>query len=223
MRRFLWATPLLFVLISSGARANSVSISLGVNNGLGYNFGFEEQSPGMTVFLDGGTNVFVFFIGYAPGTTLSAFAAPVYLDDGIAQIGGVDYPLNVTTTGSLFMSSFTLPTPTNGASNIAEPVVLTFTDSVTVAATGQIINLAGSQAGKITFFLDPDGLYYAGGFTTIPEPGTVGLMGTGLIGIFSVARRRLRIFMRLRPPRGLILSGAVVGSDTAAKARSCQG
>jgi hypothetical protein len=75
-------------------------------------------------------------------------------------------------------------------------VWLWFGGSVTVADTGQIIDLYGSSKGKITFFR-ADGLYYAGSFTTVPEPGTLGLMGTGLIGIFSVARRRLRIFTRL--------------------------
>jgi hypothetical protein len=195
MRRFLWVTPLLFVLISCCAWANSISIFLDPNDGAGDNFAILQQSRGMTVFLSGGTPVDFFNIyGYAPGSTIGGDTT-VYLDFGEAIIRGVYHDLNVA-EGSLFMSSFTLPT--NGASTfVAVPVWLSFGASVTVADTGQIIDVVGSSKGKITFFRGYDGLYYAGSFTTAPEPGTLGLIGTGLIGIFSVARRRLRIFTRL--------------------------
>jgi hypothetical protein len=146
--------------------------------------------------ITGGGTPYDFFNmdGYAPGSTLGGNTT-VYLDFGAATIRGVYHDLNVG-TGSLFMSSFTLPT--NGASTFfTVPVWLSFGASVTVADTGQIIDVSGSSKGKITFFKGYDGLYYAGSFTTVPEPGTLGLMGTGLIGIFSVARRRLRIFTRL--------------------------
>ena len=195
MRRFLWATPLLlFVLISSGAWANSITIFLYPNAGFGDNFGFLEQNRGMAVSLWGGTPYDFFNIdGYAPGSTLGG-GTIVYLDFGEATIRGVYHDLNVA-EGSLGMSSFTLPT--KGASTFTVPVWLSFGASVTVADTGQIIDVSGGWRGKITFFKGYDGLYYAGSFTTVPEPGTLGLMGTGLIGIFSVARRRLRIFTRL--------------------------
>jgi hypothetical protein len=209
MRRFLWATPLLIVLISSGAWADSVNIFLSPNDGSGDNFGIEQQSRGMTVFLGGGTP-FDFFniLGYEPGSTLGGDTT-VYLDFGTAQIGGVNYDLDITTTGDLFMSGITLPT--NGAFTVTDPVVLSFTGSATIADTGQIINVSGSSTGKITF-QEYGGLYYAGAFTTTPEPGTVGLIGTGLIGIFSVARRRLRISTPLGPTR--ILPSAVLRIDT---------
>ncbi|PYX67952.1 MAG: hypothetical protein DMG72_24050, partial [Acidobacteria bacterium] len=35
--------------------------------------------------------------------------------------------------------------------------------------------------------------YYADRFTTAPEPGTLGLMGMGLISILALARKRLSI------------------------------
>jgi hypothetical protein len=193
MRRFLWATPLLFVLISSSAWANSITISLDPNNGSGPNFGFVQQSNrANAVFFAGGTFALMDW-GYDPGSTLGG-ETTVYLDFGEALIRGVYHDLSVG-SGSLDMSSFTLPT--NGASTFTVPVWLWFGGSVTVADTGQIIDVYGSSKGKITFFRGYDGLYYAGSFTTVPEPGTLGLMGTGLIGIFSVARRRLRIFTRL--------------------------
>ena len=196
MKRFLWATPLLFVLISSVARADSVNISFGPNSGSGDNFRIEQQSGGTTVILGGGTP-FGFFddIGYAAGSTLGGFTT-VYLDYGSAQIGGDYYDLTVG-TGTLFMSSLTLPT--NGASTVTVPVTLSFAGSGTTD-TGAIFSAAGSATGTITF-VQVGGLYYGGAFTATPEPGTLGLIATGLIGIFWVARRRLGISAQLGPTR----------------------
>src|ERR1700739_4427564 len=123
MTRFLWAVPLLFVLVSSGAWADSVNIFLSPNDGSGGNFGFEQRRNGVTVILGGGAPFYFFnAFGYAPGSTLGGDTT-LYLDFGTAQIGGVNYDLNMG-TGDLFMSGFTLPT--NGASTVIEPVGLSF-------------------------------------------------------------------------------------------------
>ena len=202
MRRFLWAVPLLFALISSGALADSVSIFL-IPNYFGDNFGFEQRSAGMTVDVGGGTEI-GFFDGfpfpYAPGQTVGG-SGTVDLDFGTAKIGGVDHDLYVT-SGSLFMSTFTLPT--NGASFVTELVELSFGTSAIVLDTGQIINIGGDAKGTVTFALGYTGLYYAySQFTPAPapEPGTVVLIVTGLIGIFSVARRRSRASIQPGPTR----------------------
>jgi hypothetical protein len=194
MRRLLWVTPLLFVLISSAAWADTVNIFLAPNEGLGDNFGIQQQSKGMTVVLSGGTQTGFFDdTQYPPGST---FGGPctVYLDYGAVEIGGVTYELNVG-AATLNMSNFTLPT--NGASSATYQVVLSFTGSGTIAETGQVINVSGSSTGNITFVKAYTGNYspeaFAPGPGTVPEPGTLGLIGTGLIAVFSVARRRLRI------------------------------
>ncbi len=192
MKRFLWAAPLLFVLFSSGAWADSVNIFLSPAEGFGGdNFGIEQQSSGMTVILSGATGALE-NTGYVPGSTLGGLST-VYLDGGIALINGVYYNLNPNLgPGVLFMSSITLPT--NGFSTVTVPVVLSGGGSATIAGTGQTISVFGTSTGTITFVKNGyNGLYYAGSFTTVPEPNTLGLIGTGLIGIFSVARRRLRI------------------------------
>lgn len=202
MRRFLWATPLLFVLISSAAWADSASFFL-MPNYFGDNFGFEDRSGGMIVDVGGGTEIGFFDgfpDGYTPGSTLGGNTT-VSLDFGNVRINGVDHDLDVT-TGSLFMSSFTLPT--TGAPYVTELVDLSFGVYALVPDTGQFVNVGGDQKGTITFEMGYTGLYYAyGEFTPAPapEPGTFGLISTGVIGIFSVVRRRLRSSIRLGPTR----------------------
>lgn len=58
--------------------------------------------------------------------------------------------------------------------------------------TGQTIGVGGGAFGSISFFRGLDGLYYASPFEQVPEPGTLELIGTGLMGIVAVARKRLR-------------------------------
>jgi hypothetical protein len=188
MKRLLWATPLLLVLISTSAWADSFSIAFGPNDGLGDNFFVEQQSSGMTVYLVGGTP-FEFFnsLGYAPGSTLGGFTE-AFLDGGGAEIDGVDYEVEGSSS-SLLMTTFTLPT--NGVSTVTEAVTLVFDGSAIIVDTDQVLGVYGSATGAITFSRI-DGLYFAGGFAT-PEPGTIELIAIGLFGIFSLARRRLRI------------------------------
>lgn len=192
MRRFLWVTPLLFVLMSSGAWADSVSFFL-MPNYFGDNFGFEQRSGGMIVDVGGGTEIGFFDgfpDGYTPGSTLGGYTT-VFLDSGNVRINGVDHDLYVT-TGSLFMSSFTLPT--TGAPYVTELVDLSFGSLAIVLDTGQFIIMGGDQKGTITFEMGYTGLYYAyGEFTPapVPEPGSLGLIATGVIGILSLARRKL--------------------------------
>jgi hypothetical protein len=70
----------------------------------------------------------------------------------------------------------------------------------TVATPGTIFS--APEAFHVTSLFDLDGAYTTGNVgivltqgsvTLIPEPGTLGLMGTGLIGILALVRKRLRI------------------------------
>ena len=53
------------------------------------------------------------------------------------------------------------------------------------------INVGGGAIGSISFYRGFDGQYYPSDFVQaqVPEPGTLGLIGTGLIGIVSVAEK----------------------------------
>jgi len=189
MKRFLWVTPILFVLMSGSAFGTSVSIGFFPNDGSGDNFRFLQQGGGIVIRIQGGTPVAFFNTdGYAPGSTLGG-TTDVFFSGGFVQFGGNSFELGFSGPGTLFLRSFTLTT--NGKDFTAQ-VEVDFSVLATIPDTGQSLDVGGGAVGKIPFHLF-NGLYYAGGFTTVPEPGTLALMGTGLIGILAFARKRLRI------------------------------
>ena len=59
--------------------------------------------------------------------------------------------------------------------------------------TDQTIQIGGHAHGKVSFFYSSEtGLYYPGSFVQTPEPGTLGLLGTGIMAILAAARNRWR-------------------------------
>jgi PEP-CTERM motif len=128
--------------------------------------------------------------GHAPGSTLGG-STDFFVEGGFVQIGGTSFELTPVSVGSVFMTSFTLPT--NGKYVVTVPVVVGFEALMASVDTGQIFALSGGNSGTITFYLN-NGFYLPSGFVNaaIPEPGTLGLMGTGLISILALARKRLR-------------------------------
>jgi PEP-CTERM motif-containing protein len=192
MKRLLWLTPILFALLATSALADSVSIFYSPNDGSGGNFGFLVTAPGLSVSGGGGTP-FDFFgccnpPGYLPGSTLGGFT-DIFFDEGFATIGGISY--DVSFTGGLFMSTIVLPT--NGKDYNA-PVEISFGASGTANDPLQtFISVSGSQRGYIYFSYSTEtGGYFPGSFAPVPEPGTLGLTGTGMIGLLALVRNRLR-------------------------------
>jgi len=196
MKRLFWALPILLLGISTSAFADSITIGLSPNNGSGDNFGFSLIQPGFVVGFEGGTP-YGFFNdqGYAPGSIFNG-ATGVFFSSGSVQFGDNTYDLSGG-DGSLFLDSFTFPT--NGQ-NFSILVQAGFSGSAYYwdnnAGQYQTINMGGSAPGTMTFTWYPSaGLYFANPavFRTAavtPEPGTLGLMGTGLIGLFVLARKR---------------------------------
>lgn len=88
------------------------------------------------------------------------------------------------------MSSVTLPTDDK---SFTIPVQIGFSAVGINSDTGETIQLGGSASGKITVYFDSNtGLYYPGDFVQAPEPGTLGFVGTGMIGILASVRKRLK-------------------------------
>jgi hypothetical protein len=183
MRRLVLAILSLCLLMSASAFAGTI-IGLIPNDGSGDNFGFRTYGPGYSISGDGGIPFDAFNDfppGYAPGSTFG-IAAPIFFADGFACLGPNCSDVGFT-DGSVFVSPFTLPT--NGKSFRAF-VDVGFSASGIFLSTGDNIFASGDAVGYIDFFYFNGG-YYPSGFTEVPEPNTVALLATGLLGI--VGRR----------------------------------
>jgi PEP-CTERM motif len=188
MKRLLGITAIVLGLMSGSLFADTI-ISLVPNDGSGDNFGFFQRGGGVTEGAFGGTEwpFFNAFDGYAPGSTFGNTSVTIFFDDAFARFGGHSYELGGG-PGNLFISSFTFPT--NGKDFTAR-VALEFSSFFTLP-DGEPFNMEGGAAGTITFHFI-GGSYFPDerGFVEkiVPEPGTWELMGTGLIGVFALARK----------------------------------
>ena len=189
MKRFLSLTLLLIALTPATAFADRIYLI--PNDGYGDNFGFAGYMNGHPLFLDGGTDYF--FSGwrpYAPGETMSGGA--LWLYSTVIWIDGVPTEFYFPGAGAIFVSPG-ITMPTDGRDGFQAFADVSFFHTG-ITWDGQTeIDVGGSAFGSFTFFRGYDGRYYpAGAFDQAPEPGTLGLIGTGSIGIVAVARKRLR-------------------------------
>ena len=192
MKRFLRASPILLLLISLSAFADSFTLLLAPGSPEGGNFEFISRQPGISVFLVG-TVPESFYSNslIAPGSTLGG-TSEVFVDGGAIKINGVSYDNLGLDIGSLFVSSFTFPT--NGK-DFTVPVSASFSVDELIVGVGNI-HLNGAASGKVTFKFNSNvGLYSPSTIflTTVPEPSTLGLLGIGLTGILALARRKLKL------------------------------
>jgi len=180
MKYSLSLTVLFVALLSAPAFGDHLYLA---PNCCGDNFGYTSRS----LRLFGGTDPwFLSSDGYAPGSTVGGEGA-LYLYSTFVTVGGESlefyfYP------GSIFMSSFTLPT--NGK-DFRALVGIGFNITGINYDTERTIDLNGGAHGSISFyFSDATGLYYASDFVQAPEPATFGLIATGLTGIAVLVRKR---------------------------------
>jgi hypothetical protein len=188
MKRVVWLAAILLVLLSTSALGDSITISL-TPNVLGDNVFYSERGPGFFVNVNAGTPRGYYDSnppGYAPGTTLGG-SVDLFFSAGFASVGGYSSELSLL-SGTLFLTTFTLPT--NGK-EFTVPVELSISGSG-ILDNGEVFGFGGGKRGKITFDY-ADGFYLPENFVPTPEPGTIVLMGSGLIGVVALARKRLNL------------------------------
>jgi hypothetical protein len=191
MKRLLWMTTIFLALMSCRVFADTI-IQL-FPNCCGDNFSALQRNGADFILIGGGTPPGFyddFPVGYLPGSYVGG-GTDLFIDSGIEQIGGQRYDLQATQTpGTLHMTVFRLPT--NGQSFFQVPVSIDFSVDMINLETGDPVTVSGFASGHVAFGLsEVTGLYYAQPFATT-EPGTLGLIGTGLLSVLNLARGRLR-------------------------------
>ena len=141
-----------------------------------------------------------FDYGNVGGTITGSNAAGWTVNSTLTSI--LDQTTNTLTTGTLGTVVFTTGAVTNGTFS---------TGSVTITATGGATLFSGTfSSGTITTvngvtFIDANLACFGCGSMQIvasgtlsgntivtPEPGTLGLLGTGLVGLAGIVRRKVR-------------------------------
>lgn len=198
---------LIVVLLTSlNALANSVNYTnLNVTLGIGANYGFGDNVFGALF----GTNVGLsvaggtatgWFDGGFPGEYLPGSSGggdvTIYFDSAYGGLGGHNYGNISIESANLYSSSFTFPTNDKDGQNfiISEPATLglVVVEGCTNAGVCTTYNLTTKPGRLVLSFTYYGGMFNpnSGYFTTVPEPGTLGLMAIG-ISAFALYRRKL--------------------------------
>ena len=219
MKHFRWAIALLFATAAQCAYADTiptfnitqVTVSVGINDGSGDNVFFSLIGPGTNISGFGGISCYFSYCSsidsFAPGTSLIPSIGQISISNfASAMVGGKTYdPYTEIGFTSLFsanvLGSFTFPdnfysstfcvpasmsSPLGGIAGSGE----TFTQfNLNMPAGGSFCTSWNFDAASGQY------QFTKGNFvatTTVPEPGTLGLIVTGLTAMVgSIRQRRL--------------------------------
>ncbi len=205
--KYLPRVLLVVVLLTSlNALAKSVNYTnLNVTLGIQPNYGFGDNTGG-TIFgtnvnltVGGGTATGWFDGGipyeYLPGS-VGGGDTTIYFDYVSGSLGGHNYGNISIESANFYSPTFTFPSNPQDGQNfiISEPATLglVVVEGCNNAGVCTTYNLTSKPGRLVLSFTYYGGMFNpnSGYFTTVPEPGTLGLMAIG-ISAFALYRRKL--------------------------------
>ena len=196
MKRFLWGIAVLLTVVGQWAYADSIPtfhitealMFMGPNDGSGDNVGFTFTGPGVRITGTGGMGCFDWCSGLISDTSI-ANTSQIYVSSfDTAILGGKTYEVGIF---DLFDGSGGLNALTSG---IAGSDTGSFQFNLTLPTDGswglhfaQTVDQNGNPAFYFTH-----GSFRATAPLPTPEPATVGLMLTGIVGIAGVVKRKAK-------------------------------
>jgi len=199
MERLLSVVLMAFVVLAPCAHSDSIlninctyaTAHMGPNNGSGDNLSFTLIGPGTNITGIGGMACFDWCSGPIPDLN-SVGTSQVFVSFFTgATVGGITYDPNSDL--AIFCCLFSISGDLNGSVSglVGEPLKPL---NLTLPCCGAWnLNFAFFPAsdGSPAYYQFVSGTFIAGTPpAAIPEPGTLGLMATGLAGIFGVIQRR---------------------------------
>jgi hypothetical protein len=203
MKFVLRIIPTIVVLISISAFADTIrfglntNVAIGPNEGVGDNVGVTLSGQGVFIFALGGTPTSWFDTGqpYFPGEG-GLGPTSIFWDTANLQIGSTLYEFDQFDLAPTGLNAPNITFPSNGKDfTVSFPWTpeLFGTINSNCPSSGCNFDFVGKPGTVRLSFFFLDGTYYANtaSFTTIPEPGTLTLIGIG-IGVVGWRRFKLK-------------------------------
>ena len=213
MKRFKWTIAILLVALMPCAYADTISnftitqitVLVGPNYGSGDNVDFTLIGPGTNITGIGGIACFDWcspLNPVSPGQVFPGFAPQIFISNfNTAMVGGKNYDPNadIAFTSGFFIGVFgSITLPANGSDvtaclpGNAESPITGFVGEGPAFTQMNLTLPAGGSFCTAWNFADGQYTFVQGKFSvsTVPEPGTVGLMGSGLVAVFGAALRK---------------------------------